>query len=183
VKKAVLLVLILAIILRGNASAQAGNLDSTFGINGKVTTSLASGNEGNIIYDMEVQSDGKIIAVGKADIPGPPDCAYGLARYQTNGKLDSTFAGYGAIMGGFGNYTYSSARLIVLQADGKILIGGDAFYSAMARYNSNGTIDYDFGNNGEVEFAELGFGLGSMGLQSDEKIIVGGGEIPESGFH
>src|SRR5207237_6773045 len=73
---------------------------------------------------------------------------------------------------------------VVVQSDGKIIVAGQSgvypvFHSALARYNSNGSLDQTFGNGGTV-VASLdngGDGLSALVLQPDGKIVAAGSVI------
>jgi hypothetical protein len=95
----------------------------------------------------------------------------GFARFDPNGIKD---AGYSANVGvGTSNKVFS----IALQADGKLLIGGnfaDIFgitVEALGRANSDGTPDTTFLSQLGVGFAGA---VKAIKVQSDGKIIVGG---------
>lgn len=112
-----------------------GDIDTGFGTNGIVTLPL--GNE------VQIQPDGKIITVGTYEnAAGSSDIA--LARYQANGNFDTTFGTGGIVTTSLGNSTRSGANAVVMQADGKIVVGGsvsEAFlsshpHSVVLRYNS-----------------------------------------------
>src|SRR5262249_50441104 len=77
------------ILARYNAD---GSLDTSFGSGGKVVTN-PNPSGSNAIWDLALQSDGKIIAAGDMDIVGtnPPDGEIAVARYNTNGTLATTF--------------------------------------------------------------------------------------------
>ncbi|MCP4376602.1 MAG: hypothetical protein GY794_10575, partial [bacterium] len=72
------------IVLRYNTN---GSLDTTFGINGKVTTDLGNGDD--IALELKLQSDGKILVVGTSFNSNNDDIV--LLRYNTNGSLDTSF--------------------------------------------------------------------------------------------
>ena len=96
-----------------------GMIDSSFGTNGIVTTAIGSVNDQ--IKSIALQSDGKIIAGGLSNIGSNYDFA--LARYKTNGIIDSTFGTNGIVItavGSVDDIIYS----IALQSDGKIVAGG-----------------------------------------------------------
>jgi len=57
-----------------------GSLDSTFGIDGKVTTSFGGAGSTDTANALVLQPDGKLVAVGAAEPAGPADFA--LARYD-----------------------------------------------------------------------------------------------------
>src|SRR5678809_498747 len=67
-------------------SAQAGMLDSTFGIGGKVITDFGGDNDG--IYSLSLWN-GKIIAAGYTEQGENTDFA--IMRYFIDGSIDTTF--------------------------------------------------------------------------------------------
>ena len=99
--------------------------------------------------------------------------------FAARGTLDPTFGSHGVVTTQFNNLP-SSAQDIALQADGKILVLGNVSLSdeqsakVIARYNSNGTLDTSFGVNGVVT-VDTSIWSSSIALQTDGKIIVGGG--------
>jgi len=105
---------------------ETGAFDPSFGTGGKVTTDFAGGSDG--CTQLELQRDGKIIAVGTAGGD------FGLARYRTNGVLDTTFGTGGKLSTDFG--ATDKAYRAELQADDKIIVAGfsGAYDLAVARY-------------------------------------------------
>src|SRR5262249_58075931 len=82
----------------------------------------------------------------------------GLACYRSDGALDTSFGTAGKVMTHIGTYGTTSARGVVIQEDGKIVVGGStqtsigATYDAvLVRYNLNGTVDTNFGQGGIVQ--------------------------------
>lgn len=71
----------------------AGLFDPDFGDAGFVDLSLFD--EGTYLYDVKLQSDGKIVAVGRIDGNGTQAGGFFLARTLTDGTLDATFDGNG----------------------------------------------------------------------------------------
>ena len=152
-----------------------GTLDSTFGTGGKVKTTFA---DFDYVGALALQSDGKIVATGMTVINFSP--SFAVARYNSNGTLDTTFGTGGRVITGFGGPTQAFAAGV--QADGKIVVAGYAHLSngwnfALARYNSNGTLDATFGAGGGKTTA---FGaptsaqVNSIAIQADGKIVAGG---------
>ena len=86
-------------------AAKPGALDPTFGRAGKVITDF-----GQIdgIYDVAVQPNGKIVAVGDSYERGTPTDRFALTRYTKSGVLDRTFGAGGKVTTDFGRT--SSAR-------------------------------------------------------------------------
>lgn len=76
----------------------SGDPDQSFGSEGKVTTDFFG--FGEVINDIVIQDDGKIVAVGLvtvwADLSGG-DLDFGIARYETNGDLDLSFGSGGKV--------------------------------------------------------------------------------------
>jgi uncharacterized delta-60 repeat protein len=156
-----------------------GDLDTSFGNGGKVTTSFP-GFPGAYGSAMAIQPDGKIVVVGEADSSTGRDFA--LARYNTEGSLDSTFGEKGRVTTdffGFGDY----ASAVAIQPDGRIVVGGTCTTTAndtdfaLARYNSDGRLDDAFGVGGKFNL-DLGGNadehINSVLLQSDGRIVVVG---------
>jgi len=159
------------ILARFNAN---GTLDTSFDMDGKVVTDFFG--ETDRGYAITTQPDGKIIAIGYANTTTSSDFA--LARYNTDGSLDTSFGTDGLVTSDFlelGNFAYA----VVLQPDGKIVVAGESSYNfTLARYNTDGSLDITFDDNGWVI---TDFGNGSIGwavaLQADGKIVVAGHTI------
>ncbi len=155
------------------AYAQAGALDTSFGGDGRVTTNLTSGRD--YAVGLIIQADGKLVAAGRA---GGRGGRFALVRYLADGTLDATFGGDGKV---FTNFTarFDGAFDLEIQADGKLVAAGMAGgYSrfALARYNSDGTLDTSFGGDGKVTTnftagADFAFGVA---IQTDGKIVAVG---------
>jgi uncharacterized delta-60 repeat protein len=146
-----------------------GTLDTTFGTGGQVITNLGLSSE---IRSIALQSDGKIVAAGFLSNGANDDFA--IVRYNSNGSLDTTFSGDGKLSTDLGSY--DSIYSIALQSDGKIVATGvsnDNF--AIARYDTNGTLDTTFSGDGKLT-TDMGSsdGIQSIALQSDGKIVAAG---------
>ena len=93
--------------------------------------------------------------------------------FGTNGIVDTTF--------GIGESTVA----LGLQPDGKVLVTGWYYPSSYitARYNTDGTIDESFGNNGTV-FTDFGVFVlpASIAVQLDNKILVVGSTSQPANF-
>jgi uncharacterized delta-60 repeat protein len=92
-----------------------GNLDPSFGTNGKVVTGFGQG-VGSGCSDVHVQSNGKIVAMGGAGED------FALLRYNSNGALDRTFSTDGRVRVDFGSV--DDGQKLVLQSDGRYLLAG-----------------------------------------------------------
>ena len=157
--------------------AQPGSLDKSFGDNGMVTTKI--GPKDNVIYSIIIQDDQKIVVAGYVFNGSYYDFA--LARYDTSGKLDQSFGINGIVINSIGRGD-NVALSLMLQPDGKLVASGYAyngsFYDfALVRYNSDGSLDQQFGLNG-ITITSFGSTsmISSSILENDGKIISVGYE-------
>jgi uncharacterized delta-60 repeat protein len=151
--------------------SQDGFLDSTFGVGGKVTTDFGGSTDSDSGTSVAIQTDGRIVVAGSAQGGG-----IGIARYNSDGGLDSTFSGDGRVFLWEG--LYSGANCLKLQDDGKIVVVGDSNSGdfTVVRYNTNGTLDTGFSGDGKLT-TDFGGGLDTtthVALQSNGKILVAG---------
>ncbi len=171
-----------------------GTLDHSFGNNlGYVTTSLSGAGYIDGANGVAIQSNGKIVVVGSTNIyDAAPNIGYfGVVRYNSDGSFDTSF---GPSKNGIVTKNFSGridgATSVVIQPDGKILVGGFTnIYqgglgtgdATLIRYNSDGTPDNNFGPNGDGTFSINISGVGQVDsiqallLQPDGKIIAIGG--------
>ena len=162
-----------------------GTLDTSFGGTGKVKTSFSNNLDG--AYGVAIQSDQKIVVAGYAYNEVSQNDDFAVARFNTNGSLDTTFGGTGKVMTAIGTVTATSgsgtdvAHSVAIQKDGKIVVSGFATNGgnvdfAVVRYNTDGSLDTSFGGTGKVttDFGGLGDNIFSMVLQGDGKILVAG---------
>jgi uncharacterized delta-60 repeat protein len=139
----------------------SGTLDTGF---------LATGSgANNVVGSIAVQSEGKILIGGAFTTFNGTNRGY-VARLNVDGSLDTGFlaAGDGANNG---------VQSIAVQSDGKILIGGGfTTYNGtnrgyVARLNADGSLDTGFLATGDGANS----GVYSIAVQSDGKILIGGG--------
>jgi len=135
-----------------------------------------------LAYSLALQQDGKIVLAGESTINGDRDFA--LARYNTNGTLDPSFGTGGRVTTTFGQNDVAFS--VAVQPDGKIVTAGFALFKfALARYNSNGTLDPNFGTGGQVTtpIGGLNDAAERLALQGDGKIVVSGRSYINGNFH
>jgi uncharacterized delta-60 repeat protein len=143
-------------------------LDKTFGVSGKVDSDFSAGYD--VINDLILQPDGKIIAVGATGTPNNP--RFLAVRYNTNGSLDPSFKIGKGIDFTKGAVPYSA----FLDSAGRIVIAGAADGAmAIARLKNDGTLDESFGDKGKVS-ANVGTRSSAFcaALGSDDAVVVGG---------
>ncbi|MCX5922125.1 MAG: delta-60 repeat domain-containing protein [Candidatus Dependentiae bacterium] len=158
-----------------------GTLDTSFGVAGIARTSFGVGSNSSISA-VVLQPDGKIVAAGTANVSGTT--YFGLARYNSNGTLDTSFNPSGTIPGTVTIFIadVSEGQAVALQADGKIVVAGFTItipavvsYGALARYNSDGTLDASFGIGGKITMLiDTGTRFFDVALQTDGKIVAAG---------
>lgn len=158
-----------------------GVLDAGFENDGKAQVQI--GLHSYWAYDIAIQGDGKIVAVGTCLESNGQKTSAALVRLDSNGVLDGTFDSDGKVIISFNNIGYSDfGYAVTVQSDGKIILAGSGRSDsnvqgfAVARLNSDGTLDGTFGNSGKI--------LTSVGnpypwaqcieVQPDGKILVGG---------
>jgi uncharacterized delta-60 repeat protein len=177
------LALLMSSLPPARVEAASGDLDPTFGSGGKVTTNFDSFDRANAVA---IQSDGKIVAAGFALTITSNDFA--LVRYNSDGSLDASFGAGGKVTTDFFG-TRDEAHAVAIQDDGKIVVAGGAlsfsvntFLFSLARYNSDGSLDASFGTGGKVatNFGN-GAGANAIAIQSDGKIVIGGGAFLGNG--
>lgn len=114
-----------------------GNLDNTFGENGKVSTDMnGSYDRGDAII---IQDDGKILVTGQSY--GGQYADFPLLRYNQDGSLDTGFDFDGKLTTDFSQYNDEGYSMII-QPDGKIVIAGETsdvsgYDFGIARYNTS----------------------------------------------
>jgi uncharacterized delta-60 repeat protein len=153
----------------------AGDLDTTFGSNGKKSISFGGTDQATVVL---VQPNGRILVIGG----GGPRSSFCVARLRSNGKLDPTFGSGGKRSFSFGREN-EAAFGAALQADGKILVVGDAdFRVAVARLKTDGSLDKTFSEDGKKVFTwgSLSRATGVLPLPNG-KIVVTGFSGPETG--
>ena len=159
--------------------AAPGSLDTSFGNGGLVLTNLAQASS-DLAFAIVIQPDGKMVVAGLSDAGGSFDI--GLARYNANGTLDGSFGAAGKVLTDFSSGSDDEGFAMALQPDGKIVVAGlsDAggnFHFALARYNTDGTLDGGFGSAGKVLTNSSPGSDDSalaVGLQPDGKIVAAG---------
>lgn len=127
-----------------------GTLDTTFGTNGKVSYNIQATDRNDVAKKVHVQSDGKIIITGESDLN-----RFAAIRLEQNGALDTTFGTGGKVTTSFSG-TDTRAFDSALDTSGKLVMVGRVSTTsnnadfAIARFNTDGTLDLDFSNDGKV---------------------------------
>jgi uncharacterized delta-60 repeat protein len=166
----------------------AGKLDTTFGTRGSTFTTFS-----NIIFEAQwfaLQANGAIIVGGGTAPSGTATGAnqgFGLVRFTANGALDTTFGTNGLVDAPIGP-RIANPTSFLLQPNGQIVMAGledgngekatnpDAIPEmvAIARYNSNGSLDTTFGSGGVALFnnASVFQGINQIALLSNGDYLI-----------
>ena len=151
-----------------------GALDTTYGSGGKAGLPIVNGDQ---LFAIAVQPDGKVVATGYSGPPAVPfpdatQRTIGLARFTTGGQPDPSFDDDGKRTLEFGPMG-EEAHGLAIDAAGRILVagtlnnGGDV---AVARLLAgNGATDLAFDGDGRVEVD-----LGGVDLGNDVAALPGG---------
>lgn len=153
----------------------SGIIDTSFGDSGRIVTDFNHTYEN--AYHLALQPDGKILAAGYGYVnQSNPNYNALIARYLPDGSLDAGFGNGGKVVLDFGIGNDNVSNILILPNDKIMVCGYVTFHVVtLARYNSNGTLDESFGNNGTIT-TDLGQWpiLNDAVLQADEKIVVAG---------
>jgi uncharacterized delta-60 repeat protein len=141
-----------------------GALDRSFSGNGRTTTHVEGGGGANSVA---LDSSGRILVAGG----GPQSANFALARYKENGALDRSFDGGKIVLG----FRHASARSVVIDSRGRIVVAGGNGRFALARYRPGGRIDRSFGGDGKVSTHLTRYaGAFSAAVDSRDRIVVAG---------
>lgn len=154
-----------------------GSLDPSFGGTGLIVSRLLPGY--NFAEGVALQSDGKIVVVGTGDNL-TANVIY-LARYNTDGTLDTTFGVGGIVISPFTAGGQLDAAVAV-QSDGMIVVACETQTASgpgpvvVLRYNASGILDTTFGVDGFATLAPAASYQNGLSLVIDPSgnIIVAG---------
>lgn len=155
-----------------------GTLDTGFDTNGWSSQSI--GTSADVANDVLIQTDGKIVVGGETQTQSGYD--FGLMRFNTNGTLDTGFDSDGITTTSVEG-SDSRCKTIALQSDGKIVAAGTGYGTdtdmAIARYNTDGSLDANFGTGGKLSFNySISENIADIAIQDDGKILACGYTIP-----
>jgi len=167
-----------------------GTLDTGFGKNGLVTERTRA-LTADIVRGIALQPDGRIVVAGVSyeDVATlGPNGDFMVARYLPDGQKDLGFGIGGVMTTDFSDSSYDEPYAVVLQPDGKIVLGGytnagngpgvlfGADQLALARYEPNGFLDPSFGQGGLVIFdgGSLDERILALALGPDGSLLAGG---------
>jgi uncharacterized delta-60 repeat protein len=149
-----------------------GSLDTSFDGDGIARTDFGNTDSAAAVA---IQSDGKIVLVGQTFSSDGTAYNFAVARFNTDGSLDTSFGVGGRVITDFNsesNYAYS----VAIDGNGKIVVAGGTFSGvALARYNNDGSLDSSFDNDGQL-ITPIGGSAkaSSLVIDGNGKLVVGG---------
>ncbi len=149
----------------------SGSLDTDFDTDGKLTTDIGS-STADFARAVAIDSDGKIVVAGTSAND------FAVVRYSSTGSLDTSFSTDGKQTTDIGSSTTDAGNAMAIDSDGKIVVAGTSANDfAVARYNTDGSLDTTFSTDGKVT-TDIGSSTAdagnAMAIQSDKKIVVAG---------
>ncbi len=170
-KKLIIIVGMFVCMVSNRLIAQTpGNLDSSFGVAGKVIQVFSDKCEEMAIISQTMLGNGTFLTLAETyrltQDNNYISTSY-LMRLMADGSMDINFGQGGKTMLGFG------ARSLLLQKDGKIILtGNNGDEIVVSRYLPDGAIDLTYGTNG-IEYTGIFSFARAAQLQSDGRILIG----------
>ncbi|MZR62298.1 hypothetical protein [Alcanivorax sp. DP30] len=130
-----------------------GQLDTSFGDNGIVITDLSGSSDQ--AYSVIEDGNGKLVVAGHSH--NGSDYDFSLARYTSDGQLDTSFGNNGIVITDLNAASRDTARSLIKDDSGNLIVAGSSrsdtssdFDFALVRYTNTGQLDSSFGDNGIV---------------------------------
>jgi uncharacterized delta-60 repeat protein len=169
----------------------SGTLDSTFGASGLATTNVCG--FGGRIDTLALDAAGNILAGGIALAVSGGAQKIALARFASNGALDTTFGSARTgqtLLDFYGSNNFATSVVPLPDGSGGFLIAGYAdksvgtsilHYLVLAKYDAYGSLNTVFGSGGAVAIDFGGgnntmpsVGSSSLLIQLDGKVVIAG---------
>ena len=142
-----------------------------------------------LFRSVALDTQDRIVVAGSSD-QGTTGLDMVVLRYRPDGSLDTTFGNAGQVTVDFAGDT-DRAWALLLQRDGKIVIGGEANMGsattgvdfALARLNPDGSLDAGFGTGGKLtqpmksgSGTDVIYGLARQTVDGQDLLLAVGGE-------
>jgi uncharacterized delta-60 repeat protein len=173
-----------------------GQADANYGSGGMAMLNLDAATTSAVASAaLALQADGKAVLAATTGSPATADVDaadnFSVMRLTTSGQIDSTFGSGGKVSFAFGTNLDNEVAALVVQADGKLVVGGmtAADFSpaanpdfALARLTADGQLDTTFNSTGKQTVAfDLGGlkadRLSALAIQDDGKILAAGSAV------
>jgi uncharacterized delta-60 repeat protein len=161
----------------------AGALDTTFGASGKLH--VPNGGSHQFVGAMTVNADGSILIGGHQ-----ADTDFMVVKVTAAGVVDTNFGASGQAIVSMNSDAYPEnlerVTSIGVQSNGKIVVAGYSGFNdqtmALARLNTDGTLDASFGSSGKmlIDASNISSGvtakewINSITILHDDSIVVSG---------
>lgn len=174
--------ILMILIINITIMAAPGDLDTTFDSDGKVITPI--GTLDDRATAVAIDSNGKIVVAGYSKLFTD---VFAVVRYNTDGSLDTSFDTDGKVITDVST-GIDQAFAIAIQSDGKIVVGGRSSDGSditfgLVRYNTDGSLDTNFGTGGIVITPVVSGNLSiisAITIDSNGKIIAVGDALNTS---
>ena len=152
-----------------------GRLDSSFGTNGAVRTVLSLTES---VVAVDIDDEERLIAVGSQINTTSGLKVVLVLRYDSDGRLDTTFDGDGWVTHDLSALTASfTINTGAVDPRGRIVIGGDVSgSSALIRLHPDGSLDTAFGVGGVATLSATnsGYSIHAVTFDGQDRIVFGG---------
>lgn len=168
--------------LAPNPATGGGLFDPSFGVDGRVTTSLST--IADFAEGTAIQADGKIVVIGTTATSAGAS-SFVVRRFLADGMPDASFGTGGVVTTAF-DLPVATAGDVAIAPDGKIVVVGKIAsdlvnFMALARYNPDGTLDTSFDGDGRRSFGleNRASGAKAVRVLADRRIVVVGDLVRE----
>jgi uncharacterized delta-60 repeat protein len=154
-----------------------GSPDASFSNDGKQNNTF--GDDNYFGESVAIQSDGKIVLAGFSETFSGSSSSFAVARYKTNGSLDSTFNSDGFQSTNLGTQLQFGTT-VAINYDGRIAVGGTNNNYAIVLYNYDGSLDNTFSNDG-IQTTNVGLEgsrINSLAFENNKLYAAGYGQFP-----
>jgi uncharacterized delta-60 repeat protein len=160
--------------MEADAGPPVGCLDPSFGTQGVAAFSIPPNQFAGTANDLAFQADGKLLVAG----PSWPNAV--VARYNTDGSLDTSYgaSGYLTLPPSDASIT-NFVNAIALQPDGSLLVGVEVYDTSpssiswmLSRYDSTGSLDTGFGVGGYATAPASRLKIAAIAVRPDGHIVV-----------
>lgn len=154
-----------------------GTLDTSFGIGGRITTTLING-----AFDIALLGNGKLLAVGPTEI-FLGGVNFGVLQLNSDGSLDTiNFGSRGLAYADFAGLIDLPQAIVVDSATGRIVVAGSAESAGgvtdfgIARFTASGNLDPTFDVDGKavVDFGSATETAYDVALGESGRIVLAG---------
>ncbi len=155
-----------------------GNPDRSFDRDGVQTTGFGTGISDATAHDVALTSDGDIVAAGLVYAGDVRGYDFAVARFDSDGDLDSGFSGDGRQATDF-NEDWDRAWGVAVDSEDRILVVGsadelgDVDPLAVARYDTDGELDSSFSDDGLLVSMLAPEGRAVVALPDDRIAVAG----------